>query len=99
MASSYSSLGLESESMNFQQVSMILFFPVGIIIGLITAWWSEGIGGGIVLLSLIGFYISSYVYYGVFPEGSHYIEMSSPGILFIFYSIATYNTRHRNAYL
>jgi len=33
-----------------------LFFPVGICVGLIVAWWREGLGGAITVSSLLIFY-------------------------------------------
>jgi hypothetical protein len=30
---------------------LFLFFPAGICIGMILAWWKEGVGGGITVLS------------------------------------------------
>jgi hypothetical protein len=96
IASTYAYEDVETASMNFEEFSMLLCFPVGIISGMIIAWWWEGIGGGITIMSLIGFYIFSYIFFGVFPEGNEYIKYSSPGMFFIFYSLVTYNTRHRN---
>jgi len=77
---------------------LFLFFPVGIIAGFITAWWSEGIGGSISVLSLIGYYITNYIFTsGVFPEGPAYWILTSPAAAFILYSMFTFNYRHRNS--
>jgi hypothetical protein len=96
LAGSFAYEDIVTESMTFKELTMLLCFPVGVIFGMIIAWWWEGIGGGITLMSLIGLYIFSYIFFGVFPEGNEYVKYSSPGMFFIFYSLITYNARHRN---
>src|SRR5438128_545431 len=34
----------------------LAFFPAGVVIGMIVAWWKEGFGAGITLASLAAFY-------------------------------------------
>src|SRR5438309_5166695 len=34
----------------------LAFFPAGVVIGMIVAWWKEGPGAGITLASLVAFY-------------------------------------------
>ena len=63
----------------------LLFFPLGVIIGMVLAWWKEGVGSAITLGSLLGFY----VVYG-FVLGSHiggwaFVAFASPGFLFLFH--------------
>jgi hypothetical protein len=36
---------------------ILLFFPFGILVGMILAWWKEGLGGLIILIGLLGFII------------------------------------------
>lgn len=74
------------------------FFPVGVVIGMLFGWWFEGIGGLITLTSLIGLYITHYIFYGDFPKELDILILSSPGLLFILFSIFTFNYRHRNMY-
>ena len=45
-----------------------LFFPVGICVGLIIAWWKEGIGGGLTVASLLVFYVFQLATSGSFPN-------------------------------
>lgn len=90
--------GLDLSGLDFKELTLILCFPFGVVAGLLIAWWWEGLGGGIALLSLISFYISAYIFSGAFPEGSDYLKLSSPAFIFIFYSIITYNARHREKY-
>jgi hypothetical protein len=77
---------------------LFLYFPYGVVIGMIISWWYEGVGGSVTLLSLIALYIVGYIYNAEFPSGLTYYILSSPGFLFILYSILTFNTRHRNTY-
>jgi hypothetical protein len=63
-----------------------LFFPVGIVAGMIIAWWHEGIGGIISVISLLGFYLI----YGLLVnnrlwQGGVFIVFALPGILFFIY--------------
>jgi hypothetical protein len=63
----------------------LLFFPLGVVIGMVLAWWKEGVGSAITLGSLVGFY----VVYG-FVLGSHigglaFLLFASPGFLFLFH--------------
>lgn len=61
----------------------LLFFPVGITIGMIVAWWKEGLGSIVTLLSLLAFYLI----YGYFLRnhigGWVFIAFASPGFLFL----------------
>ncbi len=63
----------------------ILFFPVGISIGMILAWWKEGIGGVITVICLLMFYIVDFAITNRFPNGWAWIAFASPGFLFILY--------------
>jgi hypothetical protein len=63
----------------------LAFFPIGVVVGFVIAWWKEGLGGGVTLVSLLAFY----GIYG-FLMGSHiggwaFIVFSSPGFLFLAY--------------
>ena len=61
----------------------LLFFPIGITIGMIIAWWKEGLGSVITVGSLVAFYV---VYGYVFRNhigGWAFIVFASPGFLFL----------------
>lgn len=59
------------------------FFPIGVIIGMVIAWWKEGLGAAITLGSLLGLYLI----YGFFMRyhiaGWAFIVFASPGFLFL----------------
>ena len=61
----------------------LLFFPIGVIIGMIIAWWKEGLGSAVTLLSLLAFYLV----YGYLLRnhigGWVFIAFASPGFLFL----------------
>jgi hypothetical protein len=61
-----------------------LFFPVGICVGLILAWWKEGIGGGITTGSLLVFYAIHLITAGTLPKGWAWLAFAAPGFLFLF---------------
>ena len=61
----------------------LLFIPLGISIGMILAWWWEGLGGGIILGSLLGFYIVHFASTNTFPDGFVWLLFSVPGLLFL----------------
>ena len=61
----------------------LVFFPLGVIVGMIIAWWKEGLGSAITLGSLLGLYLV----YGYFMRyhiaGWAFIVFASPGFLFL----------------
>ncbi len=63
----------------------LVFFPIGIIIGLAIAWWKEGLGISITLGSLLAFYFV----YGYLLEyhvgGWAFVIFASPAFLFFFH--------------
>jgi hypothetical protein len=60
-----------------------LFFPVGICVGMILAWWKEGLGGWITVGSLLAFYGIHRVTAGAFPSGWGWLAFAAPGLLFL----------------
>ena len=61
----------------------LTFFPLGVVIGMVVAWWKEGVGSVLTVGSLIGFYIV----YGYVLEnhigGWWFFVFASPGFLFL----------------
>jgi hypothetical protein len=62
-----------------------LFFPVGIMVGMIVAWWKEGIGGGITVGSFVIFYAVNFFSVHAFPRGWAFFVFASPALLFLLY--------------
>ncbi|MDP8267270.1 MAG: hypothetical protein P9L97_00955 [Candidatus Tenebribacter davisii] len=60
-----------------------IFFPFGLTLGLIIAWWKEGLGGLIATISIITFHLIMFIGNGN-PEFVIFIEiLAVPGPLFI----------------
>jgi hypothetical membrane protein len=62
---------------------LFLFFPAGISIGMILAWWKEGLGGGITVGSLLLFYMIHFAVARTLPHGWAFLVFSFPGFLFL----------------
>jgi hypothetical protein len=65
-----------------EMVGMALF-PVGVMIGLFLGWWREGLGGAIATVSLVGFYLWSYIVRGWLAGGPYFLLIAAPGFLFL----------------
>jgi hypothetical protein len=61
----------------------LLFSPLGICIGMILAWWWEGLGGSITVGSLLAFYMIHFASTNTFPKGFAWFLFSVPGFLFL----------------
>ena len=61
----------------------LLFFPIGVTIGMILAWWKEGVGSAVTLLSLLAFYLVYGYLLGSHIGGWAFIAFASPGFLFL----------------
>jgi hypothetical protein len=61
----------------------LLFFPLGISVGMILAWWREGLGGSITTGSLLVFYAIHLATAGGFPRGWAWLAFAAPGLLFL----------------
>lgn len=76
------------EALNPSEISRaqwigLIFFPIGITIGMVMAWWKEGPGSFVTVGSLAAFYL---VYGYVFRNhigGWAFIMFASPGFLFL----------------
>jgi hypothetical protein len=75
--------GLHPSEISFDEWAGLLFFPIGVTIGMIVAWWKEALGSAVTLLSLMAFYLV----YGYLLRnhigGWAFIAFASPGFLFL----------------
>ena len=61
-----------------------VFFPLGIVVGFAVAWWKEGLGGGITLVSLLIFYLIFVLLLGGnIARGAWFLVFALPGFLFL----------------
>jgi hypothetical protein len=61
----------------------LAFFPTGIVIGLLTALRKEVLGGGIAVVSLLGFYVWRFAVTGHLAAGPWIALIAAPGALFL----------------
>jgi hypothetical protein len=77
----------------------LVFFPIGVIVGLAIAWWKEGLGVSITLGSLLAFYFV----YGYLLQyhlgGWAFVMFASPAFLFFFHWALGRVSHNRNSTL
>jgi uncharacterized membrane protein len=61
----------------------LVFFPVGISIGMLLSWRREALGGAITVASLGVFYVIHRATAGTFPRGLAFLVFAAPGFLFL----------------
>ena len=61
----------------------LVFFPVGVVIGLIIAWWREGLGVSVTLGSLLAFYFVYGYLLRYHLGGWAFVMFASPAFLFL----------------
>jgi hypothetical protein len=93
---------LNSDIPTFRQIAPkhwvgFLFFPVGVIAGMLLGWWREALGGAVTVGSLLGFYLI----YGWFLNnqiwlGVWFIIFALPGILFLISGLTFRHFFYRN---
>lgn len=76
------------EEMNFagltsSEIWGLIFFPLGITVGMLLGWRWETLGGTITVLSLLAFMKVMYAANGRFPEGIWFYIFALPGLLFL----------------
>jgi hypothetical protein len=63
----------------------LVFFPLGIIVGLAIAWWKEGLGISITVGSLLAFYFVYGYLLQYHVAGWAFVMFASPAFLFFFH--------------
>ena len=61
----------------------LLLYPGGVCLGMILAWWREGLGGSITVGSLLAFYVLHTATVGRLPKGWAWLVPAAPGFLFL----------------
>ena len=75
--------GLDPSHVAAREAIGLVFFPVGVVIGMIVAWWKEGWGGAISVLSLVGFYFVYGYLLSSHIHGWYFVMFTAPGFLFL----------------
>jgi len=65
-----------------REVILLIFFPLGIIVGMAMAWRWEAVGAAVTLGSLLLFYALNLVLGHRLPGGPWFPLFASPGVLF-----------------
>jgi hypothetical protein len=76
----------------------LLFFPFGISVGMILAWWREALGGSITVGSLLAFYVVHLTTAGTLPKGWAWLAFAAPGFLFLLSSYTSRRPKMTAAY-
>ena len=71
----------------------MIFFPTGVMVGLLVAWWREGLGATISILCLLIFYGLNRMLIGRFPGGPYFFIFTSPSLLFGIYALLTHQRK------
>lgn len=61
----------------------LVFFPVGVVIGMIIAWWKEGLGVSVTLGSLLAFYFVYGYLLRYHLGGWAFVMFASPAFFFL----------------
>jgi hypothetical protein len=72
----------------------LALWPGGVVVGLVVAWFREGIGGVVTTVCLVGFYVWNLVDRGTPPKGPYFLLVAAPGILFLLSSLLSRPRRH-----
>lgn len=78
----------QAEALNPSEISRgewcgLIFFPIGVIIGMIVAWWKEGLGISITLGSLLAFYLVYGYLLRYHVAGWAFVIFASPAFIFL----------------
>jgi hypothetical protein len=66
-----------------REVLLFLFFPIGIVVGFVVAWWRELAGGLITIGSLAAFYVCAFVLSGRWALGPYFLLFAAPGFFHV----------------
>lgn len=75
--------GLHLSRFASRELVLFMFFPLGVCLGMALGWRWEGLGGGISVASLAGFYLADRLMSSSFPRGFAFLAMAAPGFLFL----------------
>lgn len=79
--------GFNPLKMTTRDLALGVFFPFGICMGMILAWWRAGWGGCVTVASAFAFYAAHFAVSGTMPRGPWFVIVASPGALFLLSSL------------
>lgn len=74
----------------------LVFFPIGVVVGMTIAWWKEGLGVSITVGSLLAFYLVYGYLLQYHIAGWAFVIFASPAFLFFFHWVLR-QASHRHA--
>lgn len=80
--------GRENLRPTAEQAALMLFFPVGVLLGFAVAWRSDLAGGLITVGSLAGFYLAIAALGGAVPTTPYFLLFAGPGFLHLAAALA-----------
>ena len=90
--------GLDPSKISSNEWVGLLFFPIGVAIGMVIAWWKEGVGSAVTLASLLGFYVVWGYLLRNHIGGWWFVVFASPGFLFLLHWLL-YRGENRHAWV
>ena len=81
--------GFDPMKLQAREWALAVFFPFGLLFGLILGWRREWLGGTITVGSLVGFYAMNLALSGRFPGGAAFAVLTLPGALFLASALAS----------
>jgi len=88
--------GFQPSKISANEWAGLLFFPIGVVIGMTVAWWKEGVGSVITVGSLFGFYLVWGYFLRNHIGGWWFLVFASPGFLFLLHWLLS-GTEERHA--
>ena len=89
--------GFHPSKISTNEWAGLLFFPIGVVIGMAIAWWKEGLGSVITVGSLIGFYLVWGYVMRNHIGGWWFLVFASPGFLFLLHWLLSGGGEERHA--
>ncbi|ARN56634.1 DUF7670 domain-containing protein [Sedimentisphaera salicampi] len=80
--------GLRFEGMSAMAIVMFIFFPVGIVVGMVLGWTRPILGGSITIICALIYYTLYIIQNGVIPLGETFYVFPAPGGAFLLKGIA-----------
>jgi len=75
--------GFDLSTLNSRDLLLMVFFPLGMMLGFVIGWWKEFSGGLTAILSVVLFHVVYYAYTNGFPRGPWFMVFGLPGAFFL----------------
>ena len=88
--------GGTGNSPTLREIIGLLFFPTGVIAGMIVAFKKSALGAIISISSLLLFYFWHYITTYSFPKGAAFLAFTAPAVIFLIYSFIEMREKRRH---